>query len=304
MKPRTYFGLALLFPYILWGICALIVFLLSSQEMSDPWTLVLMPIAFYTLGIVLWLVPYTVLAVGMWIWSRNKSTAALYKLARLAPILLFPLLLIEAVVVSLPAESIAELAKDMLGQAVLLGGFSLVFGYLSVGVALAVFKFLQAKHFIIEETSVSASEAQPGATAYMKIADTQHPHIILFDGICNLCNSSVIFILKHEKTSHFRFASIQSETGKELLKWCRLPTDYNQAVVYIEKGKVHLGSTAALKIGQELTFPWSVLSYAGFIIPKLIRDWVYDKIAQNRYQWFGKGDVCMVPAENLKARFL
>jgi predicted DCC family thiol-disulfide oxidoreductase YuxK len=83
-----------------------------------------------------------------------------------------------------------------------------------------------------------------------------------------------------------------------------LPTDYNQAVVYIEKGKVHLGSTAALKIGQTLIFPWSVLSYAGFIIPKLIRDWVYDKIAQNRYQWFGKRDVCMAPAENLKARFL
>jgi len=159
MKPRTYFGLALLFPYILWGICALIVFLLSSQEMSEAWNLVLMPIAFYTFGIILWLVPYTLLVAGMWIWSRNKSTAALYKLARLAPILLFPLLLIEAVLVSLPAESIAELAKDMLGQAVLLGGFSLVFGYLSVGVAMGVFKFLQSKHLIAEETLASVPEA-------------------------------------------------------------------------------------------------------------------------------------------------
>lgn len=158
MKPRTYFGLALLFPYMLWGICALIVFLLSSREMSEAWNLVLMPLTFYTLGIILWLVPYRLLAVGLWMWSRNKSTAALYKLALLAPILLFPLMLIEAVLVSLPAESLAELAKEMLGQAVLLGGFSLVFGYLSVGIALGIFKFLQLKHFIAEETPVVVSE--------------------------------------------------------------------------------------------------------------------------------------------------
>ena len=158
MKPRTYFGLALLFPYLLWGICALIVFLLSSQEKSDTWNLVLMPITFYTLGIILWLVPYTLLAACMWIWSRNKSTAALYKLTMYAPILLFPLILIEAVLMSLPVENIAELAMDLSGLAVLLGGFSLVFGYLSVGVAMGIFKFLQSKHIIAEETLSSVSE--------------------------------------------------------------------------------------------------------------------------------------------------
>ena len=128
--------------------------------------------------------------------------------------------------------------------------------------------------------------------------------IILFDGICNLCNGSVIFVLKHEKTPIFRFASIQSETGKELLQWCRLPSDYNQAIVYLDNRKVHIGSTAALKIGQGLIFPWSTLSYAGFIVPKFIRDWVYNQIATHRYHWFGKRDVCMVPMQNLKARFL
>jgi len=128
--------------------------------------------------------------------------------------------------------------------------------------------------------------------------------IILFDGICNVCNGSIIFILKREKDPIFQFASIQSETGKELLEWCGLPSNYNQAVIYIEDGKIYLGSTAALKIGRHLIFPWSLLSSAGFGVPKFIRDWVYNQIAQHRYQWFGKKDLCMVPTESLKARFL
>ena len=138
----------------------------------------------------------------------------------------------------------------------------------------------------------------------MNEEDIKLRKIILFDGICNLCNGSVTFILEREKGPAFQFASIQSEAGKELLDWCGLPSNYSQAVVYIENGKVCLGSTAALKIGQKLTFPWSVLSSAGFVVPKFIRDWVYNQIAQHRYQWFGKKDVCMVPTESLRARFL
>ncbi len=127
--------------------------------------------------------------------------------------------------------------------------------------------------------------------------------IILFDGICNLCNGSVIFILKREQNPIFKFASIQSEVGKELLNWCGLPSDYSQAVILIDHGKIYLGSTAALKIGQMLKFPWSFLAYRGFIIPKFIRDWVYNQIAIHRYQWFGKRDMCIIPTENLKSRF-
>ena len=137
----------------------------------------------------------------------------------------------------------------------------------------------------------------------MNKEEIKRGRMILFDGICNLCNGSVIFILRHEKDPIFQFASIQSETGKELLEWCGLPSNYNQAVIYIENGKVCLGSTAALKIGQNFTFPWSLLSSVGFVVPKFIRDWVYNQIAQHRYQWFGKKDVCMVPTERLKARF-
>ena len=127
--------------------------------------------------------------------------------------------------------------------------------------------------------------------------------LILFDGICNLCNGSVIFVLEHEQDHEFRFASIQSKTGKELLKWCGLPEDFREAVIYIENEKVHQGSTAALKIGQRLKFPWSMISAVGLLIPIIIRDWVYAQIAKHRYQWFGKRDVCMVPTQELKMRF-
>jgi predicted DCC family thiol-disulfide oxidoreductase YuxK len=134
--------------------------------------------------------------------------------------------------------------------------------------------------------------------------DIEQQKIVLFDGVCNLCNGSVIFVLKREKKPIFKFASIQSEAGRKLLEWCRLSSNYNEAVILIDNGKIYLGSSAALKIGQRLIFPWNILAYAGFVVPKFIRDWVYSQIAQNRYQWFGKRDMCMVPTENLKARFL
>lgn len=132
----------------------------------------------------------------------------------------------------------------------------------------------------------------------------RQPKIILFDGVCNLCNGSVIFILQREKSPIFKFASIQSEAGKGLLEWCGLPSDYSQAVILIDGENIYLGSTAALKIGRFLKFPWSFLSYMGLIVPGFIRDWVYNQIAQHRYQWFGKRDVCMVPTEDLKIMFL
>jgi predicted DCC family thiol-disulfide oxidoreductase YuxK len=127
--------------------------------------------------------------------------------------------------------------------------------------------------------------------------------IILFDGVCNLCNGSVIFILQHERKPEFKFASVQSETGKELLSWCGLAADYQQAVILIDDGKVYAGSTAALKIGTMLTVPWSLLAQIGLIVPRFIRDWVYNQIAQHRYQWFGKRDFCMVPTKELQSRF-
>lgn len=138
----------------------------------------------------------------------------------------------------------------------------------------------------------------------MPSKDIGYQRIILFDGICNLCTGSVIFVLQREKSPSFQFASIQSNTGKELLKWCGLPSDYTQAVVFIDSGKIYLGSTAALKIGQRLKFPWSALSLLGLIVPRFVREWVYRQIANHRYQWFGKRAMCMIPSEGLKSRFI
>lgn len=138
----------------------------------------------------------------------------------------------------------------------------------------------------------------------MKAAQIGRKRIILFDGICNLCNASVQFVLQQERKPIFYFASIQSESAKELLDQCNLPADYMQSVILIENGKIYFGSTAALRIGKTLRLPWSVLAAIGLIVPRFIRDWVYNQIAQHRYQWFGKRDTCMLPTENLKTRFL
>ena len=109
----------------------------------------------------------------------------------------------------------------------------------------------------------------------MNDEEIKHRKIILFDGVCNLCNGSVIFVLEREPHPIFKFASIQSETGKELLEWCGLPKDFNQAVILIDNVKIYLGSMAALKIGQGLRFPWSILASLGLLVPGFIRDWVY-----------------------------
>ncbi|NJC96739.1 MAG: hypothetical protein C3F07_12865 [Anaerolineales bacterium] len=154
MKPRTYFGLALLFPYVLWILCALIVFGLSSLETPEFLNTVFMPVFFYAFGILLWFVPYTILAIGLWFWSRGRSAAILYKAGVVAPFLLVALMLVELLLVSLPADSFAELTRELVGQSVMLGGFSLIFGYLCVGVALGVLKLLRARNLIAEETPI------------------------------------------------------------------------------------------------------------------------------------------------------
>ncbi|MFT3895181.1 MAG: DCC1-like thiol-disulfide oxidoreductase family protein [Anaerolineales bacterium] len=138
----------------------------------------------------------------------------------------------------------------------------------------------------------------------MHEAEIRAQKIILFDGVCNLCNGSVRFILKYERDRSFRFASLQSDVGQELLKWCGLPPNYAEAVIYLENGIFHAGSCAALKIGQRLLFPWSILAFIGLLVPQFIRDWVYNQIGKHRYQWFGKQDICIVPTEKLKARIL
>lgn len=166
MKPQSFFRLALLFPYILWMVCALIVFIISSMPtISSSWDIVMMSFFFYAFGILLWFIPYTILAIGMWVWSKSRPTAALYKSALTAPFLLFLLMLAEVTLVSLPMESMAEMPGELLGQSAMLGGFSLVFGYLCVGIALGIYKFLASKNIIVEEMPQTTSSTLDSATS-------------------------------------------------------------------------------------------------------------------------------------------
>jgi predicted DCC family thiol-disulfide oxidoreductase YuxK len=127
--------------------------------------------------------------------------------------------------------------------------------------------------------------------------------IILFDGVCNLCNAAVQFVIKQDKNNQFLFASLQSEEGKLILEDHNFPMNKMDSFFLVENGKVYDRSTAALKVLKRLNGLWR-LFYGFIIVPKFIRDGVYDFIAKNRYQWFGRKDECMIPTPDLKAKFL
>ncbi len=128
--------------------------------------------------------------------------------------------------------------------------------------------------------------------------------IILFDGVCNLCNSSVQFVIKRDKNDTFRFSALQSSVGQKLIKERGIDTNKIDSIILIEPQiAYYTKSDAALKIAKSLSGGWPLLGiFMGF--PKGFRDTVYDWVARNRYQWFGRKDSCMVPTEELKEKFL
>lgn len=127
--------------------------------------------------------------------------------------------------------------------------------------------------------------------------------IILFDGVCNLCNASVTFIIDRDRSGHFAFAALRSETGRRLLTEHGLSPDAVDAVVLIEGDRVRTRSGAALRIARRLDGAWPLLS-ALSVVPRPIADAVYDWVARHRYRWFGRGASCRVPTPELMARFI
>jgi predicted DCC family thiol-disulfide oxidoreductase YuxK len=127
--------------------------------------------------------------------------------------------------------------------------------------------------------------------------------IVLFDGVCNLCNGAVQFIIRHDKKNIFMFASLQSEVGRKILEQYNFPLDELNSFILIENNKAYTRSTGALRVAKKLNGLWPLL-YGFIIIPKFIRDSIYNWVAGNRYKWFGKKDACMIPTPELKARFL
>jgi predicted DCC family thiol-disulfide oxidoreductase YuxK len=127
--------------------------------------------------------------------------------------------------------------------------------------------------------------------------------ILLFDGVCNLCNGAVQFVIKRDKNARLKFASLQSEAGQKLLKEFHLPENEFESFVFIDGDKAYTKSTAALQVAKNLGSFWKTF-YAFIIIPKPIRDFAYSLIAKNRYKMFGKRESCMIPTPELKSRFL
>jgi len=125
--------------------------------------------------------------------------------------------------------------------------------------------------------------------------------VILFDGVCNLCNGFVRFVIARDPHSRFQFGPLQSDAAQRLLAGA--PPVSGESVVLIEDGRVFRRSTAALRILRRLTLPWP-FAYIAVLVPRPLRDAVYDVVARNRYEWFGRRDTCMVPTPEVHQRFL
>ncbi len=127
--------------------------------------------------------------------------------------------------------------------------------------------------------------------------------IILFDGVCNLCNGAINFTIKRDKKNIFKFAALQSEIGQTLLSKYKINTSEVDSIILIDGENYYVKSSAALRISKHLSGGYPLL-YGFLILPKFIRNAAYDFIARNRYKWFGKKESCMIPTPALKEKFL
>lgn len=127
--------------------------------------------------------------------------------------------------------------------------------------------------------------------------------VVLFDGVCNLCNSSVNWIIDHDKEGKFKFASLQSVYGQNVVKQFNLTGEYMDTVLLLDDDKLYKRSEAVLRIAKHIG-GIHTLAYVFIIIPAFVRDMFYNFVARNRYRWFGKQDACRIPTPELKAKFL
>ena len=127
--------------------------------------------------------------------------------------------------------------------------------------------------------------------------------LVLFDGVCNLCNGFVQFVIARDPAGRFQFGSLGSAAARRVLAPYDLPNPLPDSLVLVEEGRVFTRSTAALRIARRLTFPWS-LTAALLAVPRPVRDGIYDVVAGHRYRWFGRRSQCMVPNAAVRQRFI
>lgn len=134
------------------------------------------------------------------------------------------------------------------------------------------------------------------------LPDSNHP-VLLFDGVCNLCNGFVQFIIRHDKRGSFRFASLQSGTGQQVLEHIRQKSPVPDSLILLYRGQYYMQSAAVLKTARLLGLPFSLLTI-GYILPAFIRNRIYNYVSRNRYRWYGRRESCMVPTPELQSRFI
>lgn len=128
--------------------------------------------------------------------------------------------------------------------------------------------------------------------------------IILFDGVCNLCDNTVQFIIKKDKKDIFRFVAIQSDLGQEIIKYIGVDTSKTDSILLYEPGQAYYyKAEAAIKIAKEVGGIYSLMGMFS-VLPKSLSNSVYDYVARNRYKWYGKKEECMIPTPEMKAKFL
>ncbi|MBB2496133.1 thiol-disulfide oxidoreductase DCC family protein [Aquipseudomonas ullengensis] len=127
--------------------------------------------------------------------------------------------------------------------------------------------------------------------------------VVLFDGVCKLCNGWAKFLIRHDRQQLFKLCSVQSAEGQALLQWFGLPTDHFDTMAYVEGAELFVRSDAVLRIVAQLPAPWRWAAWLR-VLPRVLRDWAYDRIALNRYRLFGRYDTCLLPSADHAGRFL
>lgn len=136
-----------------------------------------------------------------------------------------------------------------------------------------------------------------------KVAEIPNQPVVLFDGVCNLCDKTVQFIIDRDRSETFLFASLQSAAGRRILEAVGFPVERFDTMVLVEGGRAYTKSSAALRIVRRLSGLWPLV-YGFVLVPKAIRDMAYTTVSRNRYKWFGVRDECRIPTPELKSRFL
>ncbi len=137
----------------------------------------------------------------------------------------------------------------------------------------------------------------------MDLEDVKDKKIVVFDGVCNLCHGGVNFIIKHNADQSIYFTQVQSETGQALQEFAGIDVLAEETMIFFENGKVYTEGKGATRIYRHFAWPAKFL-YLIYFLPKFILNPIYKYVAKNRYRWYGKKEVCMMPKPELKARFL